>query len=164
MQEPSSNDLNELRDLEHLQSALARRLVFPNRSIEFPTLDSNELDRAAETLIRKRISQTRSLLPASCKLLGNEYRRLFREYAQSHHFDGYRAILLDADGFATWIRMELSKDRLRELDCSQLQDALRWEQELCRARLSRFRFRFMRIGNQWRLILRIGARLRIWSL
>ena len=162
MQEPSSNDHNELLELERFQSALARRLVFPTQSTEGLALDSIELDRAAETLVRKRISQTRSLLPESCKLLGNEYRRLFREYAQAHHFDGHRAILHDADRFAKWLLRELSSDRLKQIASSHLRDALRWEQEICRARLSRIRIRILRVSNRWRLVLRFKDRLRIW--
>ena len=104
MQEPSSSEFEQLQELERLQAALAKRLVFWNRSLESDSaeLDSAELDRASETLLRKRISQTRSLLPESTKLLGREYRREFREYAKSHHFDGHRAILFDAIHFADW--------------------------------------------------------------
>ena len=79
MQEPSSNELEQHQELERLQTALAKRLVFSNRSLDSDSaelaraeLDSAELDRASETLLRKRISQTRSLLPESTKHIGRE--------------------------------------------------------------------------------------------
>jgi hypothetical protein len=77
MQEPSSNEFEQHQELERLQAALAKRLVFSNRSLDSDSaelaraeVDSAELDRASETLLRKRISQTRSLLPESTKHLG----------------------------------------------------------------------------------------------
>lgn len=170
MQEPSSNEFEQHQELERLQAALAKRLVFSNRSLDSDSaelaraeLDSAELDRASETLLRKRISQTRSLLPESTKHLGREYRREFREYAQSHHFDGHRAILLDAIHFADWKLYRLAREQESKPDSHKLRDALRWEQELCRARLSRFRLRLMRIGSEVRWVFRCGKTMRIWS-
>ncbi len=165
MQEPSSNEFEQHQELERLQAALAKRLVFWNRSLESDSaeLDSAELDRASETLLRKRISQTRSLLPESTKLLGREYRREFREYAKSHHFDGHRAILLDAIHFADWKLCRLAGEQESKPDGHKLRDALRWEQELCRVRLSRFRLRLMRIGSEVRWVFRCGKTMRIWS-
>jgi hypothetical protein len=170
MQEPSSNEFEQHQELERLQAALAKRLVFSNRSLDSDSaelaraeLDSAELDRASETLLRKRISQTRSLLPESTKHLGREYRGEFREYAKSHHFDGHRAILLDAIHFADWKLYRLAKEQESKPDSQKLRDALRWEQELCRARLSRFRLRLMRIGSEIRWVFRFGKTLRIWS-
>ena len=168
MQEPSSNEFEQHQELERLQAALAKRLVFSNRSLESAELaraelDSAELDRASETLLRKRISQTRSLLPESTKHLGREYRREFREYAQSHHFDGHRAILLDAIHFADWKLYRLAREQESKPDSHKLRDALRWEQELCRARLSRFRLRLMKIGSEVRWVFRCGKIMRIWS-
>lgn len=170
MQEPSSNEFEQHQELERLQAALAKRLVFSNRSLDSDSaelaraeLDSAELDRASETLLRKRISQTRSLLPESTKHLGREYRGEFREYAQSHHFDGHRAILLDAIHFADWKLYRLAREQESKPDSHKLRDALRWEQELCRARLSRFRLRIMRIGAEVRWVFRCGKTMRIWS-
>ena len=170
MQEPSSNEFEQHQELERLQAALAKRLVFSNRSLDSDStelaraeLDSAELDRASETLLRKRISQTRSLLPESTKHLGREYRREFREYAQSHHFDGHRAILLDAIHFADWKLYRLAREQESKPDSHKLRDALRWEQELCRARLSRFRLRLMRIGSEVRWVFRCGKTMWIWS-
>lgn len=170
MQEPSSNEFEQHQELERLQAALAKRLVFSNRSLDSDStelaraeLDSAELDRASETLLRKRISQTRSLLPESTKHLGREYRREFREYAQSHHFDGHRAILLDAIHFADWKLYRLAREQESKPDSHKLRDALRWEQELCRARLSRFRLRLIRIGSEVRWVFRCGKTMRIWS-
>ena len=170
MQEPSSNEFEQHQELERLQAALAKRLVFSNRSLESDSaelaraeLDSAELDRASETLLRKRISQTRSLLPESTKHLGREYRGEFREYAQSHHFDGHRAILLDAIHFADWKLYRLAREQESKPDSHKLRDALRWEQELCRARLSRFRLRLMKIGSEVRWVFRCGKIMRIWS-
>lgn len=170
MQEPSSNEFEQHQELERLQAALAKRLVFSNRSLDSDStelaraeLDSAELDRASETLLRKRISQTRSLLPESTKHLGREYRGEFREYAQSHHFDGHRAILLDAIHFADWKLYRLAREQESKPDSHKLRDALRWEQELCRVRLSRFRLRLIRIGSEVRWVFRCGKTMWIWS-
>lgn len=170
MQEPSSNEFEQHQELERLQAALAKRLVIWNRSLDSDSaelaraeLDSAELDRASETLLRKRISQTRSLLPESTKHLGREYRREFREYAQSHHFDGHRAILLDAIHFADWKLYRLAREQESKPDHHKLRDALRWERELCRMRLSRFRLRLMRVGSEVRWVFRCGKTMRIWS-
>ena len=168
MQEPSSNEFEQHQELERLQAALAKRLVFSNRSLDSAELaraelDLAELDRASETLLRKRISQTRSLLPESTKHLGREYRGEFREYAQSHHFDGHRAILLDAIHFADWKLYRLAREQESKPDRHKLRDALRWEQELCRVRLSRFRLRLMKIGSEVRWVFRCGKTMRIWS-
>lgn len=170
MQEPSSNEFEQHQELERLQAALAKRLVFSNRSLYSDStelaraeLDSAELDRASETLLRKRISQTRSLLPESTKHLGREYRREFREYAKSHHFDGHRAILLDAIHFADWKLYRLAREQESKPDSHKLRDALRWEQELCRMRLSRFRLRLMKIGSEVRWVFRCGKTMWIWS-
>jgi len=170
MQEPSSNEFEQHQELERLQAALAKRLVFSNRSLDSDSaelaraeVDSAELDRASETLLRKRISQTRSLLPESTKHLGREYRGEFREYAQSHHFDGHRAILLDAIHFADWKLYRLAREQESKPDSHKLRDALRWEQELCRVRLSRFRLRLIRIGSEVRWVFRCGKTMRIWS-
>lgn len=170
MQEPSSNEFEQHQELERLQAALAKRLVFSNRSLDSDSaelaraeVDSAELDRASETLLRKRISQTRSLLPESTKHLGREYRGEFREYAQSHHFDGHRAILLDAIHFADWKLYRLAREQESKPDSHKLRDALRWEQELCRVRLSRFRLRLIRIGSEVRWVFRCGKTMWIWS-
>lgn len=170
MQEPSSNEFEQHQELERLQAALAKRLVFSNRSLDSDSaelaraeVDSAELDRASETLLRKRISQTRSLLPESTKHLGREYRGEFREYAQSHHFDGHRAILLDAIHFADWKLYRLAREQESKPDSHKLRDALRWEQELCRMRLSRFRLRLMKIGSEVRWVFRCGKTMWIWS-
>jgi len=61
MPNPSSSESEQNKELASLQASLAIRLVYPERSIDLSDLDQQELDRAAETLIRKRLSQTRSL-------------------------------------------------------------------------------------------------------
>ena len=112
MPEPLSSEFDERRELERLQAALAARLVYPDRPIGGLGLEASEMDRAAETLVRKRISQTRGLLPRSVELLGKEYRKSFREFARSHHFDGHRAILIDAERFAGWM-LASARDKSR---------------------------------------------------
>lgn len=168
MQNPSSHESKLRKELEQLQASLAARLVYPERSIECSSFDRQELDRAAETLIRKRLSQTRSLLPESVKHLGKNYRRWFRVYAQSHHFDGHRAILLDAIHFADWMLVELKKSDGSSVQTQQdtrvLEDSLRWEQEICRLRLSRFRVRWLRTAHGVHLMVRAGKFLRVWKL
>ncbi|MFM8570026.1 MAG: hypothetical protein ACKOAU_00370 [Pirellula sp.] len=167
MQDRSSQECEPRKELERLQVALAQRLVYPDRSVDttnavLVSLDRQELDRAAETLVRKRISQTRGILPQTVRQLGNDYRRLFREYASCHHYDGHRAILLDGAGFADWLLVRLANSPPTQSDTQGLVDALRWERELCLARLSRFRVRRIRVGQNVRWVFRFGKYLRFW--
>lgn len=162
MPNPSSSESEQNKELASLQASLAIRLVYPERSIDLSDLDQQELDRAAETLIRKRLSQTRWLMPESVKSIGKDYRRLFREYSKSHHFDGHRAILLDAVHFADWMLARVSNQT--DPSARKLADSLRWEQELCRLRLSRFRVRLTRNSEGRHLLVRAGKFLRIWKL
>ncbi|MFM8263906.1 MAG: hypothetical protein ACKN9S_16630 [Pirellula sp.] len=162
MPSPSSSESEQRRELEQLQVALATRLVHPEQSSECFDFDPKELDRATETLIRKRLSQTRSLLSESVKCIGKDYRRLFREYSRTHHFDGHRAILLDAVHFADWMLARVNNQT--DPDAKKLVDSLRWEQELCRLRLSRFRVRLIRNSQGRYLMVRVGKFLRIWKL
>jgi len=162
MPSPSSSESEKRRELEQLQVPLATRLVHPEQLAECLDFDPKELDRAAETLIRKRLSQTRSLLAESVKFIGKDYRRLFREYSRSHHFDGHRAILLDAVHFADWMLARVNNQT--DPSTRKLVDSLRWEQELCRLKLSRFRVRLIRTSQGRYLLVRIGKSLRIWGL
>lgn len=162
MPNPSSSESERNKELASLQASLAIRLVYPERSIDLSDLDQQELDRAAETLIRKRLSQTRSLLAESVKFIGKDYRRLFREYSRSHHFDGHRAILLDAVHFADWMLARVNNQT--DPSARKLAESLRWEQELCRLRLSRFRVRLIRNTQGRYLMVRIGKFLRLWGL
>lgn len=163
MPEPLSSALDDRLELERLQAALAQRLVYPGRSVECLDLDASELDRAAETLLRKRISQTRGLLPLSTSRLGKQYRSLFREYARDHHFNGHRAILIDAERFAGWLLDRLRDSRRSGPVDLELQEALRWEQEMCRVRLCTFRVRWLLIGGKFRLVFRLGKFTRVFG-
>ncbi len=94
-------------------------------------IDPSELQRASETLMRKRISQTRHLLPLTTDVLGTSFPKLFRAFATRHHFDSNAAILLDAIYFARWLSAQHSEpDWIIEL--------ARWES----LRLSVLRNRF----------------------
>lgn len=101
-------------------------------------LDQDEIDRSAETLIRKRLSQTRSSLPWSAILLGDTFSREFRLFAASHFFHGTDAIYRDAIEFARWLAR-------RHPEPPWLQDALRWECCRCEWDSSRFYFTFFRM-------------------
>jgi hypothetical protein len=70
-----------------------------------------DLERSRETLIRKRISQTRSQLPQTAKSLGQDFVATFREYAQQNHVNGPNAIARDALSFADWLSKNSSVAR-----------------------------------------------------
>lgn len=69
----------------------------------------DQLRRSRTTLLRKRISQTRRLMPHTVRVLGERYRASFGEFAASHHFRGFEAPLFDALYFGQWLcqRQEL---------------------------------------------------------
>lgn len=92
--------------LRILQAELARCLTQP--SIPFAgrqvqSLHKPELDQSRETLVRKRMSQTRDLLPRTAALLDTSFYTSFREFAIGHHFNGPAAISKDAIAFSKWL-------------------------------------------------------------
>ena len=180
MQGESSSGSDELERLKELQIQMARRLVFRQKgdgSIDdLMPQSQEELDRSSETLIRKRISQTRGLFPISAKMLGKSFKSVFREYAASHHFNGHQALLLDAIHFGDWMlhRLGDSSDPIEleaDVDRLLLRDRLRWEQQLCKLSLHPIWFRIcrLRVDNSGSATLssseiRIYLFLRIFSI
>lgn len=117
--------------LQRQQRALARALTdaraseSAHRDASLEGIDAAEILRSAETLIRKRTTQTRSALPASADILGPSFRNAFREFAITHFYNGSDAIGRDATEFAAWVAV-------RHSDPPWLRDVLRWESERCR--------------------------------
>lgn len=103
---------------------------------------SIELRRSAETLLRKRKSQTRSLLPFTATALGREYGRLFRTFSVGHHFNGLDAIDRDALTFSEWIsdgnQVEPWKSELARWEALPI----RWRSSVYRIKLERFHYNF----------------------
>lgn len=136
----STEDRDRLREQ---QIALARVLTQPGSSPTHPVpslagLDPEEIARSAETLIRKRISQTRSALQGTSKLLGDEFAKEFREFASTHFFNGPDAIWRDAIEFARWVAR-------RRKEPEWFSDLLRWEHERCLWESQRFYFSVFRL-------------------
>ena len=92
--------------LRQIQAEIARVLTEPRTaSIDGDSLmlSVSDLEQSRETLIRKRISQTRHLLPRTALAMGLNFNSIFREFASTHHFNGSNAIALDAIMFARWL-------------------------------------------------------------
>jgi hypothetical protein len=70
------------------------------------SLKSHDLERSAETLLRKRRSQIRSMLPRTTKILGSDYPIKFQFFAVSRHFDGLHAIAREAIAFSDWLHQQ----------------------------------------------------------
>ena len=68
--------------------------------------DARELERSRETLIRKRVSQTRQLLPLTTKAIGREYPRLFRRYVAEQPFSETQNVFSDAMAFSQWLAVQ----------------------------------------------------------
>ncbi len=66
-------------------------------------LSASDLEQSRETLVRKRISQTRHLLPRTALAMGLKFNIVFRDFASTHHFNGSNAIAMDAIAFARWL-------------------------------------------------------------
>ena len=129
----NSLDANSSREaLRQQQEALASRLTMGKRSHaasndldkSIACFSESELDSAAETLVRKRLSQTTSHLPMTRFVLGSEFVREFRQFCETHHFNGHRAHWFDA-----WFFAEYLKKRLSDLDRKPwLADCVKLEQ------------------------------------
>jgi len=145
------------------QIAIARALT----KIDGPTptdadpfvadLDSGEIARSAETLIRKRISQTRSALRWSAQLMGETFSKEFRVFASTHFFHGSDAIYRDAIEFARWLAA-------RHPSPPWLQDSLRWECERCIWESSHFYFVSFRMRYLVGEPIRFDHRVWMWRL
>jgi hypothetical protein len=99
---------NERAELEQLQYEIERRLTQPidasSASFKTPFLKQESgLARSRETLIRKRVSQARHLLPITVAQIGTHFNELFREFAERNHFNGKDAIHQDALRFVRWL-------------------------------------------------------------
>jgi hypothetical protein len=122
---------NEEQDrLRRQQAALAKALTRSTEeqaSLQEPSLaglDTGEIARSAETLVRKRISQTRAVLRGTARILGEEFPKEFRVFASTHFFNGPDAIWQDAVEFTKWIGH-------RRTQPAWLPDTLKWERARC---------------------------------
>jgi hypothetical protein len=141
-------------NLEELQRALAQALVATeqrpstgpialtdNQALNDPALagiSRVELQRAGQTLIRKRLSHVRSQLPRTTAALGRRLSAFFRTFASQHHFSGYRAPLRDSIGFSQFIAVQ------HELP-PWVHELARWEAMFCRWTLSQHLFWVVRL-------------------
>ena len=128
------------------QAALARALTRSGAATDaameplLDGLDPDEIARAAETLVRKRLSQTRAALPGTARLLGREFRPEFRAFAAQHPFGGPGAIWRDAIRFCDWLLR-------RRAQPAWMRDVLRWERARCRWESSHFCFLMLRLRH-----------------
>lgn len=134
-----------MASLEELQRALAQALVAAEQRRSIGTsstadavarddpalagISKAELQRAGQTLIRKRLSHVRSQLPRTTAMLSARLPSLFRSYAAEHRFTGYRVPLRDCIGFSQFIAMQ------HELP-PWVHELARWEAMFCRWTLS----------------------------
>ena len=79
-----------------------------------------DLARSRETLIRKRISQTRHLMPLTAETLGPRFGPLFRQSAERNHVNGKNAIVRDALLFAEWLKRREVADSAAQDECVQM--------------------------------------------
>ncbi len=106
------------------------------------SIDPRELQRASETLVRKRISQTRHLLPLTTGALATSFPKLFCRFATVHHFDSNAAILLDAIYFVRWLSAQNGEpDWIIEL--------ARWESLRLSVLPSRFAIKLLGTRFDW---------------
>lgn len=122
---------DEGRDrLQALQAALARALTRPGPTTGAPWepslagMDSSEIARSAETLVRKRLSQARAALPGTARVLGEDFEVEFRAFASTHRLAGRHPSWQDAIRFSSWVGR-------RRREPGWLRDVLRWERCRC---------------------------------
>lgn len=70
------------------------------------TLPPDDLQRQAETLIRKRFYEVRHWIPDTISYLGNNALETFRAYAEDHWPQGHQRHRDDAVGFLQFLRVE----------------------------------------------------------
>jgi hypothetical protein len=129
----------EVLQFKELQRQLAQRLTgvrhsqVPPKEDRLAEIDATHLERAAETLVRKRMSQTASLLPRIVCLLGSRFEEEFRAFCSCYHFNGPRALIRDGCEFAAWLAPRIQEDVVKvptsrefALECCRF-EALRCE-------------------------------------
>ncbi len=121
--------------LRSLQRDLA--LALTQSAPPVADVSAQELARSRETLIRKRMAQTRHAMPLAAELLGPEFLSFFRSYSQDHHFDGPFAWAHDVVAFAHWIHKQKVAPKWTG-------DVARWESVSARWFLARYSLQFMR--------------------
>jgi len=162
--DPKAKD-SEKDQLLRLQIYVAKRLtdstdssiledanpVLPgNSTVPVNSPSEEDLARSRETLIRKRISQTRHLMPLTAETLGPRFGPFFRQYAERNHVNGRNAIVRDALWFSEWLNRREVADTAAQDESVQMAIQLStWEtmrfacksRSLC-IRLARFDWDF----------------------
>ncbi len=134
---------NEIDELRRLQIYVAKRLtdstdssvledsnpVASGQSVFPPNAPcERDLARGRETLIRKRLSQTKHLMPLTVESLGPRFRPLFRQYAERNHVNGRDAIVRDSLLFAQWLnRKEVADTILQDERAQMVIQLATWE-------------------------------------
>ena len=105
-------------------------------------ISDGDLEQSRETLVRKRISQTRNLLPQTALAMGLNFNRMFREFASTHHFNGGNAIAMDAIEFARWLsKTKIAIPWVRQLALWESMDCY-WSTARIYVRFFRFHYDF----------------------
>jgi hypothetical protein len=102
-----------------------------------------DLARSRETLIRKRISQTKHLMPLTAETLGPRFGQSFRQYAERNHVNGRNAIVRDALLFAEWLnRREVADSAAQDESVQMAFQLASWEatRHACKSRSLCIRF------------------------
>jgi hypothetical protein len=148
---------HDMQSLEQLQCSLASHLVHGRGTVEgeadgcLAGLDPAELLRSSRTLKRKRLSQTAAMLPITHRLLGTVFDNAFFQYANDMHFDGPKALLLDAVAFSRWLSMRLEGLELPAGICKeQVAECCRFEGGWCAWQASNWGFWRDRFSWDWR--------------
>lgn len=153
----------DIEALARLQRALASRLVGQQRDIgcsleeSLAELDSQEIERSAQTLVRKRLSQTSALLPLTKRLLRSQFDKDFVLYAQTIHFNGREAAFSDGAAFSEWLRARWAyASNADPHRLAQLEECCRFEGGWCAWRAARWVLLRDRFEWDWSVPLEAG--------
>jgi hypothetical protein len=133
-----------MTDLAKLQFALAQSLTrnSVNESALIENLSADELERSAETLIRKRLSYIHYFLPRSVEAICRSTEPI-ENLRNEYHFSGPHAPALDAIAFAKWLATEeVVADWIAELAIWESL-ALKWYEGSRSVQIVRFRYDVM---------------------
>jgi hypothetical protein len=133
------NEDPEVLQFKEFQRQLAQRLTgvrnsdVQTKEDRLAGIETVHLEQAVETLVRKRMSQTASLLPRTVCLLGSRFEEEFRAFYACHHFNGPRAFLRDGFEFAAWSATRIQEDAVKvptSKECAL--ECCRFEALLCK--------------------------------
>jgi hypothetical protein len=88
---------------EHPQEFASKLKLTPQELAAFQTIDPARLDSYARSLVRKRVAESRRLLPFTARVLGRRFAGAFEAYALKHPLPDHPRYANDALAFTRFL-------------------------------------------------------------